>query len=406
MKICNKEIPVLSIAASFLLAMLICLNGIRCMLNITDSSMMINMLFVVFIGICAPRFLHRDNYRLDRSAVIYIFASVAVMVACVISGIAVKEYSSLFKFAVITVMGFCIILMSEEELRRTVRFAILICSVYVAYILTNTAAVNRYLRRGSNYLNVTLPIGLIMGVLLISGVYKLLAKRRLAGAGYLALAAVYMYALTKFSARGSIILPIVAVLFAAFLLGGHSLRKMAVVTVVTVVVGFVGYKGFVRYAGNLLTSRMSRLFSNVGTENRWQIWADYLKEIWEQSLWLIGGGTNYFVRKFGVYPHNYYMQMVGEFGLIGIFYSAVASIKVAADMLFVHRRVKRDSSAGDRLGFLYYRLLVALIYIFLTFMKSFSVYDASLLIIVVSMCIAMRMHADEEERIMQGVPAL
>lgn len=392
----SQDVRTVNIIVGLLLSILVCLNGIRCMLGITESSMIFNLLYLLFIVVCIPRIIqtninsNENRKRSNRSDVVYYMVSIFLALFCVITGVFDGQYVSLSKFLVIILTGFCIIHLEKSEIEICINCSVIISFIYVIYVITHTSNVNSYIAKGSNYLNVTLPIGLILSVLLTRGVFGLtIKKNKIMVGGNIVLSGVFLYALTLFSARGSILLPILAVLLVGLLIGRKNIKTFIVVIITLSVMLYVGYLLFSKYAGSYLLLRMTKLFESNESEDRWQIWSNYIELIKTERLWLFGGGTNYSSVHFGMYPHNFYLQLIGEFGLVGICYSIVTTVYVLKNMIFEYALIKTRQMENNVDAEMYYEILAALLYVFFTFMKSFSIFDSSLLFIFFSMGISL-----------------
>lgn len=390
-KTVSPKTGMITVLISILLASLICLNGVRCILNISESNMIINMIYILFIVLCLPRFFQNnsENRLLKKIGLPYICVSLFLGLMCVITGIADSQYTSMLKLIVIIAMGFCIIQLDESEINLSLNIAAVISTIYVIYVILKINDVNRYISRGSNYLNVTLPIGLMLSVFLTRVLLCIANRKKISALIYFLLSSIHLYSLFLFSARGSILIPIVTVLLLAMLIGKKNIKTFITVIIVLCIVGIIGYYFFTKYANSYLTTRMSNLFVASKSEDRWQIWDSYIELIKSKHLWIVGGGTNYSQRYFGIYPHNFYLQMIGEFGFIGIAYSMVSTFIVVKSVFFKYRFLRDNACETENSAFIYYQILAALLYVFLTFMKSFSIYDSALLIIFFSLSLSM-----------------
>lgn len=404
----SKDISILNIIIGLLLALLICLNEIRCMLGIADLSMLMNLIYIIFIAFCIPRMIkssvpgNEKKYIMGRSETLYFLASIFLLLLCIVTGVFEAQYVCTFKLIVIVVMGFCIIQLSKNEIKICLNVAIVVSIIYVIYVIINIQKVNSYIARGSNYLNVTLPIGLILSVLLVRAVFGLTTKdNKIVTVCYFLLCGIFMYSLMLFSARGSILIPVVVVMVAGLLIGRRNAKSFIIVMLSLTVIIYVGYMIFSKYAGSYLLLRMGNLFESNESEDRWQIWKNYLDLIKTEHLWIIGGGTNYSSTHFGMYPHNFYLQMIGEFGMVGLLFSSVTTIFVLKRMHIMYRTLKNNYAEPDHDSYLYYEILAALIYVFLTFMKSFSIYDSSLLFIFFSLGLSLYYNNIKEQSIIR-----
>ena len=174
--------------------------------------------------------------------------------------------------------------------------------------------------------------------------------------------------------------PILVTLLFALILGRKHIFKMFFLLILLLIVTAVAYEFFIKTADPYIVNRFLRLFSDINSEDRWGIWRGYIEYCLKNDWFIFGGGTGSAVREYDFYPHNLYLHMAGEFGLIGIvtsiyytFYSIKASIW---GFSYIYIRDKKKA-------LLFYELSAGLTYTFLNFMKSFSVYDCCPLVILI-----------------------
>ena len=84
------------------------------------------------------------------------------------------------------------------------------------------------------------------------------------------------------------------------------------------------------------------------------------------------------------YPHNFFIQVIGEYGLIGIIASVMTLWNVVKG--FIKYRIKAKM-AGESV--VLYCTMGAFVYYTLTFSKSFSLYDGLPLFVVIAFCLSL-----------------
>lgn len=382
----TERTSIKSILTSVALAALISLNGIRCMLNISDSSMIINIAYIIFVVLSISNILKRKSFKVQWDMAIILFSILIVSVYALSTAIFNGQFVSAFKLVVMFLLGICIVNLTDNEVEDGINYSMILCTIYVLYVIFNITTVRRYVANGSNYLNVTLPIGLALSMFLVSGIHALISKKsKFYVAISFTIAGLSLYALTMFAARGSILIPIIPVLVVSLLLGRKNIKKFLVVAIILVAVLYVGYNLYSKYAGSYLSARMSRLFNSAESEDRWTIWKNYIEYISSNHFWLVGGGANSSIVNLGSYPHNLFLQLIGEFGLIGITLCVSTTTQIIKSLVYNYAYMHREKEEEAIGGHTYYCLLSGLIYVFFTFMKSFSLYDGTLFVIFASL---------------------
>jgi len=127
------------------------------------------------------------------------------------------------------------------------------------------------------------------------------------------------------------------------------------------------------YNNSQIFNRMSSLFFNFNNEPRFETYQLYFEHISEFHITGYGtGGTFNYVYKAGVlrdtYPHNLFLEFYSEFGLLGILFSG--SIMLTSIYRILTNRC---------LDSYYLAAVTFFIFYFSNFMKSFSIYDSSIL---------------------------
>lgn len=127
------------------------------------------------------------------------------------------------------------------------------------------------------------------------------------------------------------------------------------------------------YEGANISERMDSLFTNFQHEQRFTTYGLFFKGL--HSFYIsgfgIGGTTNgIYSSTIEKYPHNFILEFWSEFGLIGLIFSTyILSLSV-----FSFFKLLRDSDNFWRISILFLYL-----YYTMNFMKSFSIYDSSVL---------------------------
>lgn len=365
------------------------------MITLQESNILVYSVYALFIVSSVVSF--KKNYkRINRIAILLLLSVVLVLYGILTS--LFGNTSDMFdgiKLLLILLTASAFYIEDEECIRLTINLTYIIVFVYSATVLFNPKRLDLYLEKGSNYLVLALPIGLVLSMLLARMVFQIYSKVNIKELLFEIIASVISFVtLTKFASRGSIIFPfIVAIVFALVIGRNHVFKKMGIITIVIITI-YIGCQFFVQYANEYIVDRMLRLFNDRRNEDRWTIWRTYLQYISHGGRWLLGGGTGASVRDLGFYPHNLYLQAIGEFGIIGIAFCLSATIIVIKSQLKLLLR----QFGSSKTNLVIIELSAGLLYLFLNFMKSFQIYDTSGLLMLAFGVISMY-HQTKEGRI-------
>lgn len=150
----------------------------------------------------------------------------------------------------------------------------------------------------------------------------------------------------------------------------HKLKTTIFIIILAIGLLFV-FNYFMQNASDYVTGRFLRMFEDTEDESRVYVWKKSIGMIFDQYWFVLGGGINAFRENFDFYPHNIFIQYFGELGFLGIFsliYCVVYVVKeIKSLVLYISRHQESITFICCFAGLLYY---------FLTFNKSFSIYDA------------------------------
>lgn len=375
-----------------LLALIICVNCVRYMMGITESNLVIYGLYLCFIGCFLITNYKYISKTVPRDLGIIIILSMIWTIYAVITGLMGNADTLLqaIKLLIMLTIAILIIWMPIEKILETMQWSLLVCTVYVVYILTNSDYINTYLSRGSNYLILSLPIGLILTVMMARIVciffFEFSLKKMWI---YILLCVLYFMALIKFSGRGSIIFPFIVVIILVMMLSKKNWGKFFLGIVILVLVVYVAFQAFLENADPYTVDRMLRLFNQNqrGEEDRWFIWNQYIEYVIHNGWYIFGGGTGASVEQLGFYPHNFYLQMIGEFGILGILISVYITIFIVKRELNTCKLIIKMKHLSDKYLMLHFEIIAGLLYLFLSYMKSFTIYDAGSFFIFIAFTI-------------------
>ena len=362
---------------SLLVAMLINLNAVKILLRIPFNS---KSVYVIFIG-CILVSVVKDNLMLstgDKTIRITLLMAVPIIVysflSCIWTGF--DNLFSSFKLLISILLFFSISKMRKKQLKCVIVYSLLINTVFSTALLLRPRMLSYY--AGSiNYLNVTLSLGFILSIsLTASACLAVKSKFTWKTALYIAFSLLFLVTLTTFIARGPIVIPIIIAVAMLILIGVKNIKKGFVAFGLFALVGLFGWRYYTSHASGYALARMQSLIFSTSNESRIGIWKLAIKTIFENYWFLLGGGTNAFSNSvIRYYPHNIVIQMVGEYGIYGLCFLAYIMISACKSMLKYNSHIS-SGKIFDVDFYLIYSSFAGWIYFFLTYCKSFSMYDA------------------------------
>ena len=387
-----------------LLMLIICMNINRYFLN-TDSNTIYFVFYIVFILagllICYEDGCHIRIIRITAYAVPSVIA-VSLLVA--FSFIRAPEHgidgiTAAAKFLVSLIIALVASTFSQNKIKKLYTLIVVYNVVYCAVILYSPQkATQLMMQRGMNYLNITLTIGLLLSLSLC---YVLLSFYSISSRKIffisITVSAVALYTMTRFNSRGSILLPIISMGIILLMIAPNKpLRFLGAVLVVGGLVYF-GFQIYVNNTSEYIHNRMLRLFRDTNSESRIDIWGNYIETIIDRKWWIVGGGTDASRLKLGYYPHNLYLQLIGEFGLIGLFAGVTVTVRIVRAIVYVHKFSRRSVRENFEILTIFYLTVSSVLYYWFTFMKSFSFYDACPLFVFCALLIKVESLMKQQE---------
>ena len=364
---------------NLLLALIISMNAIKYIfMNINGMNVYVYGIYIAFIVFSLSRNTARISRRFNKdigySIIIFLLLVNYAMITAFINGNgAIVEF---FKMLVSLGVAYAVFIMPTENFGRVINYTIVIIFFYILIILINPQKKIDYLHTAGNYLTATLPIGLTLSIILIRCILLFYNKNegKIVIKNYL-LAVFYFVGLLQFPARGSMLFPFIIAGFGVFILGKKRRIKFVFALSAFILFVFVLYKLFMNYASSLAIKRMLRLVQQSDSETRWEVWKEYIEYIIDNRWYILGGGINSSMKYLNMYPHNFYLQLIGEYGLLGIaacVNSTYVSVKSQLSILKIMISKKLISCKGM---YIFCEIMAGLMYFYLNFMKSFSLYD-------------------------------
>ena len=197
----------------FLGACVVCMNAIRYFFSSVPNYAFysIYFLFIVF-GLFLNR--HKFNYKVKKNEFV-LFATFAFFIAYAWASAIVGGYEAIkscMELSITLFIGISSYFMNDYSIQRMNKYIIAISSFYALFILLFP---NHLLSTNQNYLSITLPIGLALSLLLAKIVSMIYFKYFSLWYFIISCCLVILnfYALLQFTARGSILFPIIVMIF-------------------------------------------------------------------------------------------------------------------------------------------------------------------------------------------------
>lgn len=387
-----------------LLMLIICMNVNRYYLG-SDREGIYYAFYILFISVglltCYAGGNHIEKIRITADSVPSVIA-VSLLVA--FSFIRAPEhgidgFTAAAKFLVSLIIALVASTFSQNKIKKLYTLIVVYNVVYCAVILYSPQkATQLMMQRGMNYLNITLTIGLLLSLSLcyvLLSYYSISSRKTFFVS--IAISAVALYTMTRFNSRGSILLPIISTGIILLMIAPNKpLRFFGAVLAFGGLVYF-GFQIYVNNTSEYIHNRMLRLFRDTNSETRIDIWGNYVKNIIDRKWWIAGGGTNASRLELGYYPHNLYLQLIGEFGLIGLFAGVAVTVRIVRAIVYVHKFSRRSIRENFEILTIFYLTVSSVLYYWFTFMKSFSFYDACPLFVFCALLIKVESLMKQQE---------
>lgn len=370
----------------FLLAIVINANIFRFLLGGKGETVL--YLFYIFCFLSLWRYqkrLHSLLQTYNDLKVIYLL-SVVVFAYALLSCLWLPIQERVFliaKFLLTLLLTAFIPLLTKRTISKIIILSIFFNIIYCGIVLYYPEKIDQYMEGDANYLNATLTIGLIFTYSLTSVFYYYLNGNNLKLLCWVGVSYLVIMTLFRFSARGVLLFPpAIAILLLPFM----GRNKIVKATMLFLFVGFlisVVANFYIENNSGYTLRHMQSLFESTEEESRLDIWTKSISLICDNLWFILGGGLNVFMEEVNYYPHNLFLQLIGEYGVIGllwIFLFILISFRFFKGILFVRHEQDEILNYYVIGGFLYY---------FFTFSKSFSFYDALPLLISFMFCVVM-----------------
>ena len=360
-----------------LLALILCMNINKYFLG--SNEYLFYSIFLLFLIVSVFKnpgvfYVHIKNRHLWGSAIL-------LCVSALIGSVALGFTSlvSAVKLVVTLIIAYCASKFSTENIKKTLAVVVVYTLFYSVILWSHTGRADWQTDTATqNYLNLTTVLGGVFSILLCRLLLIIYGftppKSVIPTVGGIVL---ILLGLSKFTGRGPILLPVITACCIFLILAPMKPLKLYAVILAFAIVGVLVYSVFLRNVSTYFLERMERLFKNPESELRVSLWSRYIKEILNRHWYFIGGGAEASRIKLGYYPHNLYLQLIGEFGIIGILFGIVTTfLGVQNTLRFRAYVLWSRSSANTENEETVFLCFSVMLYYFLTFMKSFSLFDA------------------------------
>ena len=357
------------------LTLVVNVNILRFVMNIYDTNAVLYLIYLSALMFIVSKngyeFVHEEYFKLfilfGGSSLFYL------LVSCAWTGF--TNVNTVLKMSVSMAIAAASFSLPYFKIKKFIEYILYINIIYSIYLYFHPMRVSMYLQGDANYLNLTLTIGLALTIsieYLICNIYSKTSKKEIAK--WLMLSILFFLALSKFTSRGTIILPVLVGIITILLIGKNEKLKSIFVLVFFSILLYFVIQIYSSNASSYAFNRMLRLFDNTSGEDRIVIWSKALNITIKNMWWLVGGGVNAYRQYQGYYPHNFFIQFIGEAGILALFFCITLVYYPSSRFLSVNKIFFSNANAYDK-HFTVYASFGAFLYYLLTFSKSFSCYD-------------------------------
>lgn len=376
----------------FLFACILNLNAIRIVVN-KSGEILTYVIFLSFSIVVAVNCIMRNNGVLKVNKHIAIVLSIFLLYCVLSSFWTENSFPKLIKLISGLIIAYLSSLFDNQKREKSIHFSIIISTLYGIYLIFNTNKIISFVRlRIFNYIDATLSLGLGLSFLL--AILFLSKPTKLNTVFVLLSAAVHAYAMTKLFARGNLLFPVVITIVLILYKNRTSIKTIMISVLAISFLLASSYYVIVTFANERLLQRLTNLFVSFGEEDRIGIYLYYIKYILHAFAYVFGIGfraSAEVLREGGFtvsYPHNFVLELVGELGLVGIFTIGAFGIMLYRNIAMQYgffRNNKQTDDAQEQM--LFYLTLSGFLFYFLSFLKSYSIYDGYQFFIFISLII-------------------
>lgn len=377
---------------AILLALILCINCLRVSLGLVDTT----FIFYVVYFLCAIILYRKHSITFKRllkksRPIKNIFFLVVLMASYALLSLIWSPIDGVLKiflkFILSLFIGILAVAVQPEKIKKVLLIVIIINIGYSILLLSRPSILGKTMGEGLNYLNATLPLGLALSLSLVRIISLLVNKgRSIYVLLWLAVSLLFFVALLLFSARGVLLFPPLIMLVTLLVMKKRNKLILWLLIPIIIAVLLLAYSFYINTASDYAVSRMFDLFESTDEEDRWELWSKSLHDI-KDNLWFIfGGGIQAFEYNGSIkyYPHNIFIEVIGEYGILGI----IISITLLWNIFTGYLRTRLSPCIANSNN-IYYCVMGGFVYYTLTFCKSFSLYEGLPLFVFIGFCFSM-----------------
>lgn len=369
---------------TILLSLVINVNVLRFFLNIEETSLLLYTIYIICIGALYVFNRHRLKYRIHNNTTIKsycIFWGLILLYFLVTCCISTYDYAVFGKYSVAIVISVLCLSFDKAKIKNLFFIVIFINIIYTLSIITNIDRVYAYMSGSVNYLNMTLTLGLCLSLCLASVVLIILHKMQNKLVVSIILTVFFFIAILPFPARGVMLFPPFIAIVIALINGKKHKKTLLSIFFGLAIFIFVGAYFFIQNASEYALIHMTNLFESTEEESRVGLWKTAIDAILDNFWIFLGAGLNGFKSTMDFYPHNIFFHFLADTGFVGCLGFSVFVYYIIAEYIKKGRKICSNCSEE------YHWCFIAFLYYLFTFCKSFSMYDACPLLIMMSLCL-------------------
>lgn len=296
------------------------------------------------------------------------------------------------KFILCLIVASMAATLNRQTRMVAIRISILISTLFAVYTILRYDRIYRtviYSQAGSG-LTITLPIS--FGLMLALIEILLNRGKKLKIIAYFVSVIIQTVALLAFSARSNLIFPYI-VFIILLLLDSRNNRRAVIRNIILLVIGIIlFYYLFSRFANAKMVLRLTRLFTQYEDEPRVLLYRTYIKDIIENTRWLLGSGfgrSAEIIHSAGLrhnYPHNLILEFIGEGGIFGISLVITTTVElIRAERFHVSNLNEIEWNMNAFATQAFFLINGGFLFYLFSFFKSYSIYDGYQLFIFIGM---------------------
>ena len=368
---------------ALLIALVLNVNVLRIILGVSDTNLLLYLMYVLTVFVIYIKY-HKKAVSIIKKMkwVKLTFLFIVAIVFYSMISLLWSNYDSAFmtfcKFVVALVLAFLCVLEPSDKIKAIGIYFVSLNIFFSILCLINIDRVTSMFGDGMNYLNATLTLGFSFRIALVS-LFSAFFNKQIASILFWAiLSALFFISLLGFIARGVLIFPPLIALCMIPFMGRQQVGKTIIILGIAVCIGFFAFQYFLDFASDFGASRMLNLFENPEEQDRVELWQDCSTIMIDNFWFLFGGGICAFSSAI-YYPHNIFLQILGEYGMIPFIIFIYMLVSLFKKFFRLNKVIKAEYKWS------LFFVIVGMIYYTMTFSKSFSLYDALPLFIMMAL---------------------